>query len=807
MKNNQLLIPFLGATSPANPESAVTGEAADCLNLRERENALQAVGTPVSIATIGQGERLLCVDDGRYITLSGNRVLCDGTEVVTAQGEVRAAFVSGRFLVIDTSQGYLYLHRSSSGYDLLEPEQAIPTLHLTATEVTPFTENIDAYDFDTPYVHWQAPLSQTDVAALTRIADSAHTRLSRRAADAGLFSAPVLCRYAVRAFDDRYLWVSAPVLMGGDTLAADYRTTVEVSSTSSGFTGFGACQASRSCYRLGVTVAGGVDDSWLGLVKAIDVFVTDPSPLIEPDSLDYRCSISTVGTRRYFLEFGPKPRSRGAIAHALLHARWRLAATTTHVAELATGAFITLEHTASATSAIPGRTTWVLPLSLSQQYVDNVFFDAIQRNIRYHVAPATTLAHNDRIYTGGCALLPIDVWNPVTLFEGNISSQPCHVATAITLLTPDGICTLVRHHDLPFTPQSLNPVLSTPHLQAISMRVEVTASGTTRAWEADLAPVTHMGIAAAVSQQLTAHPLSLATATIPPAGTATPVEHCGLILAHAISNPLVLENTHDITGCHITALAAASKPIYSGGLGRYPLYAFTRSGIFALPQSAAGSYGEARLILNMAISEAVTPVQGERCVWFISDKGALCDLSGSTVTRHLKHCVATHLAWNSAEQELWMRHPDSSLQLLMRHGRTTRLSLQAAQLWSRDTNALAIDAQGNVLDITHEAPCQQCTILYRSHPVLLHPLMRRDVHSLVWNVFASQAHLHLRLLGERGTSCHGFPVTSIHVQGPLNTPLHIPVVAPAMRNIRLVIEGQVESGTLLLPATIFTSKP
>ena len=65
MKNNQMLIPFLGATSPANHESAPAGVAADCLNLRERENALQAMGNPVTLATQAPGERLLCHDGDR----------------------------------------------------------------------------------------------------------------------------------------------------------------------------------------------------------------------------------------------------------------------------------------------------------------------------------------------------------------------------------------------------------------------------------------------------------------------------------------------------------------------------------------------------------------------------------------------------------------------------------------------------------------------------------------------------------------------------------------------------------------------
>ena len=108
------------------------------------------------------------------------------------------------------------------------------------------------------------------------------------------------------------------------------------------------------------------------------------------------------------------------------------------------------------------------------------------------------------------------------------------------------------------------------------------------------------------------------------------------------------------------------------------------------------------------------------------------------------------------------------------------------------------------MDITQEVPSESCSILYRSHPIVLDPLMRREVHTLVWNVFAAQANLHLRLLGERGTSCHGFTVNAMHVQGAINAPLRIPVIAPPMRTLRLEVEGVVESGTLLLPATLVT---
>ena len=163
------------------------------------------------------------------------------------------------------------------------------------------------------------------------------------------------------------------------------------------------------------------------------------------------------------------------------------------------------------------------------------------------------------------------------------------------------------------------------------------------------------------------------------------------------------------------------------------------------------------------------------------------------------------LAWNTVEQELWMLDANGSLQLFMAHDRTTRLSLQAAQIWSRDSTALAIDAQGQVLDITREIPLDNCPILYHSHPIVLDHLMHTAVTAIVWNIFTQQAQLSLSMHGERGTSFHGFLVNSIRVQGAVNAPLRIPVITQPLRTLRLTVQGTVKSGTLLLPTHIHTT--
>lgn len=806
MKHTHFPITHYAATALANPESAQPGEAADALNLRQREEALEAVGTPPTIGNIEPGTTLLCIDQDRFITLDGNHVRCNGSVIATTAGTVLDAYTSGNILVIGTTQGLIYLHYTPNGYVSLDPTEAVPLLHFAATDVTQVTSQIEPYEFNAPYSRWQAPLTDSDLVALTRLSAHAHKTMVQNVANDGGFTNPILCRYAVRTFDDKYLWVSAPVLVGSETLATNFRAIAEVANDNSGFTGTMACQASRTSYKLGITVLGGIPQTWHGLVKAIDIFVTDEAVITDNSTLDYRCSISTVGTRRYLLEFGPKARSRNAIAHSLLHAKWRLIASTSHLAELDTGHFVTAHPTASTTTLFPSLTTWTVSrLTLGEEAFSNDFFKSIHANIRHQVTPHSMLAHNGRLHVGGCTLQDLNRWHPATWFNGSITQQPCHIATAITLNTPDGAATLVRHDDVPFTPQSLNALLSTPHMHATRMRIEVTSGNTTKVWENDVVPMPNMDIAAALATNLLNHTLSNGTATIPQSPTGCTTVHPGMLLSHAIDNPFVLEHRHNVSGGEIRALAAASKPIYSGGLGRYPLYIFTQHGIFALPQNASGEYGEARLIHNTAIALDMKPVQGDQCVWFVSNKGLLYDLCGTRLTRHMNRCLATELAWNTVEQELWMRDADGSLQLLMAQDRTTRLSLQAAQIWSRDTTALAIDAQGQVLDITRETPLDNCPILYHSHPIVLDHLMHTAVTAIVWNIFTQQAQLSLSMHGERGTSCHGFLVNAIRVQGAVNAPLRIPVITQPLRTLRLTVQGTVKSGTLLLPTHIHTT--
>ena len=74
-------------------------------------------------------------------------------------------------------------------------------------------------------------------------------------------------------------------------------------------------------------------------------------------------------------------------------------------------------------------------------------------------------------------------------------------------------------------------------------------------------------------------------------------------------NALVEAHRRSVTGTVPLAMAVVTKPLYSGGFGRYPVYVFTDDGIYAIPQSATGTLGEARLVDRTVIAAAVPAIR------------------------------------------------------------------------------------------------------------------------------------------------------------------------------------------------------
>ncbi|MBQ9586090.1 MAG: hypothetical protein IJR20_08875 [Muribaculaceae bacterium] len=803
----ELRIVHRGVAQLHNGESAEPGVAGTLVNMREREDALEVVGNPETVEQLQPGDKVLLADDERTLVLRGNKVMWNDVVVLDTAATVITAHMVGEFLVVVTSEGNIVLQRTASGYDILNMEDALPQLHLAAVEQETLSTVVPSFTFAVPYAAWQAPLANDDVTALSKIVTNALSTMQRNATSQGRFTGVIMARYAVRLWDDSYLWMSQPVMLGHSMISASYRSTATVTTSGNQFVGTQSFNLYVNSFRLGISMSTGIDAQWRHMVKAIDVLISPVATLVELSAgLDYRCVITTSsGTRRYLLEVGPKPRSNSAIMQSLLNGDWKVVAST---ACLDGSAFTAVNTAISSQQVIPGtRCDVVTAQLLSPQHLSWNQCTQVMTGTTLKPVAHVSMEHNGRLYQAPQYYAVQNPWAVLPWLDGTLTAGLVNATIQVTLSTVEGEITISSNVACPCNANQLNPIISFPDVRATHIAIAVG----NKVWECDLSPVESTGMSAYINPSLHSNPLSLGT--LPAAtGDDAHIPANGTLVVSAVGNPLVPQWREAVSGCDILALGAACRPIYSGGFGRYPIYIFTSQGIMALPQSTSGIYGEPRLINREVISSNVLPVPGGDALWFINQYGCLCSITGSTLKRWL-NLVSTqmHLAWNDNERELWIAGPDGKVQVLMPSGRCYARDLEVACLYSDSQHAMAVTQQGTLLNITIEQNALQ-QVSYLSHPFVLDPYMRNGPKMIVWNYFsktvpsASSTSMQLTLRGERGSSCHGYIISQVSATGIVSAPLARPILSQPTRTLRLEATGTIPTGTLLLPTTITISK-
>lgn len=278
----------------------------------------------------------------------------------------------------------------------------------------------------------------------------------------------------------------------------------------------------------------------------------------------------------------------------------------------------------------------------------------------------------------------------------------------------------------------------------------------------------------------------------------------GDVVASMTGNALAEQHRRRVTGAVPLAMAVVTRPLYSSGFGRYPVYVFTSDGIYAIPQSATGALGEARLVDRTVIAAGVAPVEGGGAIWLMSRHGHLCRLDGSRLSECYRNMGCTAMAWCDAQHELWLLPATGYPVVVLPGGRLVTRTVAASQLYSDARHAVAVTDVGTVLDLEREMP-SLVPVVWLSHPVAQHPLLGEAVRRVVWHVSGSEMDLTLKVVGQRGIMSGDSDVSTITVTGDADQPLATPVMAVPSRTVRLSLDGMARSGTLLLPTLVYSS--
>ena len=277
----------------------------------------------------------------------------------------------------------------------------------------------------------------------------------------------------------------------------------------------------------------------------------------------------------------------------------------------------------------------------------------------------------------------------------------------------------------------------------------------------------------------------------------------GDVVVSAPGNPLAASHRRSVLGAKPLSMAVVTRPLYSSGFGRYPVYVFTDDGIYAIPQSATGTLGEARLVDRTVIAAGVSPIDGGGDIWLISRHGHLCRLSGSRLSVSQRDVDCTGLAWCDAHHELWLQRGAGYPVVLMESGRLSVRTVPATQLYSDPRHAIAVTVAGVLLDLEQESS-SVVPVEWHSHPIPWHPLLGGTVRRVVWHVSGEDVDLTLRVTGQRGIMAQDSDVSVINVSGVVNQPLASPTIAVPSRTLKLSLMGMARSGTLVLPSLIYS---
>jgi|GEM_PF-2078544 len=272
----------------------------------------------------------------------------------------------------------------------------------------------------------------------------------------------------------------------------------------------------------------------------------------------------------------------------------------------------------------------------------------------------------------------------------------------------------------------------------------------------------------------------------------------GNVAMTAAGNPLVEDQRTRLLGVTTYSLAAVSKPLYSSGLGRYPVYAFTDDGIYAIPMSSGGKLVEPRLIDRRVIHEDIGACVANRDVFFIDRHGTLCVVSGIVVTEVFS-TDAGGLAWCSRYNELWMTHDGGYAEVLLPSRRRSVRTIALLYAYSTPRCCIGVLDGGTLVSMEQEEASATMPVRYESHPILEDPLLGASARRVAWSVYTTEAQLTLAVEGLRGT-CGTCATTMgrVELRGATSTPLAMALPAWQFRSLRLVVAGTAATATKLL---------
>ncbi len=766
MKPHNTVITLRPATSRPNELSGPAGEAAAVTGLRAAADALSPVGLLNAEGVLPAGYTLMLLDNDVTMVARGRSVSVlnpDGSTSVVAElnaPPLKARKV-GDYYVVATEQGCALFGRNDVG-SLTHLHQAtlLPTLTFDTGERATLRAPIAAVTFDAPYPAWQA-LLPADERRATAAAAEAWQRLRKRAARAGLFSAPVAVRYSLRLADGSAIYSSAPYIIGALHAPAG---TADVSSA---LDRAEAGTMSAEVFAVKAALTAGIAAVWQPVVSSIDVEIAHLGEVYSPDDATLRCINSGNSHRLESVIAAP---SADAVAAILERARWHVAA---RITDTASPSQLTIYAEASRPEAATA------PLGISPIFTR--IPDVIERI-------------GGQIALGGGRNKVVNSWQPDFLDSEAVAAN---YYLAVTLRRGGEERRIVATFRASRSSLRLSPLLAVPFGNATSLEIGMLRAGEVFRFSCPLTTAACGCYSYYAAPGLT--PITLAPSSEPyliPVGQTVTDDCRNALWISRDANPLAQAAEIAVADTRITGIAMAVKQLAANIFGRYPLYVFSDTGIYAVATDV--NQPSPRLIARLRVARQEQIAMLGETVLLVADS-ALYTLRNGRLAKLLPEWDATELHAVESKGEVWCQ---------MAYGDTRVVALDGSYFTSRETIAALAEGAGVVgggkITTFGETFPSPLAVSYLSHPFKVAGAPRW----LQWDSFGDGLSLTFTLRAAEGNELRGPVLNSVRVEGSLDRPLRIPLrVPPIYHTFRLEISGYMCRGSLLRPVKLSERLP
>lgn len=546
-----------------------------------------------------------------------------------APGDCRLARV-GNFVAVRDGEGtlsYLYWEDSASAYRWLGAVPGMPAFSIETAEMRPVTGEVEAVTFDGPVADMRAgvpaAVRKTVGAAVERGVKALHAR----AAELGLYTAPVMVRLAVRLWDGSLLHLSEPVMVSCPEPLQPARVAVPLASDTSGLTGTLKAPLTLDAFSLKVTADTAALAGWQDIVHGIEVWATAPQPVTDDGGTPSVSYNGNNGTHTLYVR--PAFISEEAQARSLFTATYKRVATL-QVSDAG--------HTVYPAYSGDGDTV--------------ADYGVLRR--RGVVSASAMTGHGGFLHMSGCLrLLPL----PAMPHGEYGATQKGACRVAVKFGSADGARMVVGKGEVICDNGILLPLFSYPDPAATALTVQLTYSDG-RLYERTF-PLYPAGMG---EKRAVWIPPSLQSVTLLPVTQFSAVEEGsriiedsgGTVVTMARGNPFV--PYCETPGAAGSIMHIEAQRSGGGAYTRQYLYLFADTGVSALTHSMTGEHTNCRPISGRVVTGRRRVCSCDEGVFAVCDDGSLVRFRDSKVQVLMRGVgTASQLLCSQENGEIWLR--------------------------------------------------------------------------------------------------------------------------------------------------------